>query len=123
MKLQKLNYNLSVCKVNNIEQVDFSREFVLLSKTTDEISLVCETDYVPHGVIESEPGWKALKVFGILDFGLIGIIANISKILAEIGVSIFVVSTYSTDYVLLKAEDFDYGVHALECSGYIISDN
>ena len=121
MKLQKLDYNLTICKIQNIERVDFSREFVLLSKTSDEISLVCETGYTPHGVIESESGWKALRVSGTLDFGMVGVIAGISKILAEIGVSIFVVSTYNTDYVLIKSEDFDKGVHALACNGYRVS--
>jgi hypothetical protein len=121
LKLQKLNYNLTICLIGNIEQVDFSQEFVLLSKTSDEISLVCETEHAPFGAIKYEPGWKALRVSGTLDFDMIGVIAGISRVLAEIEVSIFVVSTYNTDYVLIKSKDFDKGINALERNGYSIS--
>jgi len=121
MELQKLDYNFTVCKIETIGQVDFSREFVFLSKTSDEVSLVCETDYAPPHVIASEPGWKALKVSGVLDFGMIGVIAKISNILAEAAISIFVVSTYNTDYILLKAEQLDRGIQALLRKGYVIT--
>jgi len=120
MELQKIDCDFTICKINHIQHVDFMREFVFLSKTPDEISLVCETKYTPSDVIVSESGWKALKVSGVLDFGMIGVIANISKILAEIAISIFVVSTYNTDYILLKAENFDKGIQALIRKGYVI---
>ena len=120
MELQRIGYDFSICKIDHIEQVDFTREFVFLSKTSDEISLVCETDYAPPGVIVSEHGWKALKISGILDFGMIGVIAKISNILAEAEISIFVVSTYNTDYVLLKAENFDRGLQVLVSNGYVV---
>jgi len=120
MELQKIEYNFSVCKIDQIDHVDFTREFVFLSKTSDEISLVCETDYVPPNAIASESGWKALKISGVLNFGLIGVIAKISKILAENEVAIFVVSTYNTDYILMKIESFDKGVKALALNGYSI---
>jgi len=120
VELEKIDYELTVCKINSIEQADFSQEFVHLSKTTDEISLVCETAHVPPGVIESEPGWKALKVSGILDFGMIGVISKISTILAESGIDIFVISTYNTDYVLMNERDFDKGIQALMRNGYLI---
>jgi len=120
MELESVEYDLTVCKIDSIEHVDFTSELVFLSKTADEISLVCETDRVPQNTIESEPGWKALKVAGVLDFGMIGVVAKISNILAESRISIFVVSTYNTDYVLMKSEDFDSGVQALEKNGYIV---
>ena len=120
MELQRIDFDFSVCKIKHIEQVDFSREFVFLSKTSDELSLVCETDYTPPDVIESKPGWKALRIAGVLDFGMIGVIAKISGLLAEANISVFVVSTYNTDYILLKAENFDKGIQALVRNGYII---
>lgn len=120
MELQIMECDFNVCKIEHIEQVDFTREFVFLSKTSDEISLVCETGYTPPGVIASEPGWKALKIIGILDFGMIGIIARISNLLAEAKISVFVVSTYNTDYILLKSENFDKGIQVLAANGYII---
>ena len=120
MELQKIACDFSVCKIDSIEQVDFTREFVFLSKTSDEISLVCETDYVPPDATVSEPGWKALKISGVLDFSMIGVIAKISNILAEVEISIFVISTYNTDYILLKAENFDKAIEILGRNGYVI---
>jgi hypothetical protein len=120
MILEKIKRDLSVCKIKSIEFVDFSREFVFLMKTPDEISLVCESAYLPPDVITYETDWKALRVSGILDFGMIGVIAKIANILAEIGIPIFVVSTYNTDYILMKAENFDKGVESLIQNSYDI---
>ena len=103
----------AVCKIKDIKEVDFSRAFVFLSKTNEEISLVCEADCVPAGVISIEKGWRAFRVAGVLDFGLVGIIAKITAVLAEAGISVFVVSTFDTDYVLLKSQDFDRGLGLL----------
>ena len=121
MELQKIEYDFSVCKIDNITQVDFSREFVFLQKTPEEISLVCESACAPPDAIAIEAGWKALKVSGVLDFGMIGVLAKISNILAEVEISIFVVSTYNTDYILLKAENFDRGINALIRNGYVVN--
>jgi len=120
MELQRVEREFNVCKINHIESIDFSQEFVFLSKTSDEISLVCDANYSPPGIISSEPGWKALKILGVLDFGMVGVIAKISNILAEAGISIFVISTYNTDYILLKINDFDSGVKILMQNGYMI---
>ncbi|MCL2365490.1 MAG: ACT domain-containing protein [Oscillospiraceae bacterium] len=118
MKLEKVKCNFSVCKLSNLEQIDLSRPYVFLSITLDEISLVCASECVPANAIEVECGWKALRVAGVLDFSLIGIVAKISGILAEVDISIFVVSTYDTDYILLKSENFDRAIAALSVSGY-----
>ena len=118
--LQKIECDFSICKVENIKQIDLSREFVFMSKTPDEISVVCETDYIPPNAIAFESGWKALKVSGELDFSLIGIIAKIADILAKTEISIFVISTFNTDYILIKAENLDRSIHALECNGYSV---
>ena len=120
MELQKIEYDFSVCKIRNVGQVDFTREFVFLQKTPDEISLVCESAYVPQNAITVEAGWKALRITGLLDFGLVGVIAKIANILAEVEISIFVISTYDTDYILLKAESFSKGVQELERHDYVI---
>jgi len=120
MQLKKLEQNLSICKIQDLQQVDFSREIVFIAKTADELSLVCETDYVPQNTIAHEPGWRGLKVAGVLDFSLVGILAGIAKVLADGGVSIFAVSTYNTDYILLKAVDFDKALLLLADAGYII---
>ncbi|MCL2198334.1 MAG: ACT domain-containing protein [Defluviitaleaceae bacterium] len=118
MKFQKLKQNFSVCKVSSTAHVDFTQEFIFLSKTDDEISLVCETEHTPPNTTECEAGWKALKISGILDFGMIGVIAKISNLLAEAKISVFVISTYNTDYILLKSENFDRGTQVLLQNGY-----
>jgi len=120
MELQTIEHDFTVCKINDISQIDFSREFVFLSKTNDEISLVCESSHIPPNVTASEPGWKALKISGILDFGMIGVIAKISSILAKDNISVFVISTYNTDYILVKSQNFDKCIKALEHNSYII---
>lgn len=120
MELQKIERDFAICKVDNIEQIDFMREFVFVSKTDDEISLVCESEYIPSNSIVSESGWKALRISGILDFGMIGVMSNIANILAEAGISIFVVSTYNTDYILIKTESYDKAVQSLIHNGHII---
>ena len=120
MELQKIDRDFTICQTSGLNHIDFTREFIFLSKTDDEISLVCESDYVPPEVIISDPGWKALKILGILDLGLTGVISKIAGLLAEAGIGIFVVSTYKTDYLLLKAVNFDRGVQTLARNGYVI---
>jgi len=114
MNIHKLEENFSVCKIQNISDADFSREFLFLSKTDEEISLVCETDFVPGNATAVENGWKGFRIVGVLDFGMVGVIAKISALLAEAGISVFVVSTYNTDYVFIKEENFERAVELLQ---------
>ena len=120
-ELRKLAGDFTVCKVENLEQVDLTREFVFLSKTDDEISLLCESEFVPQNVITLEAGWKGLKISGMLDFEMVGVISRISGLLAEAGISVFVVSTYNTDYIFVKAENFDESARVLVCNGYEVN--
>ena len=119
MKLEKLNTDFTICKLDAV--VDVGGNFVFMSKTDDEISLVCESAYVPQNVLIAEDGWKGLKIAGVLDFGLVGIIAKISNILAIVGISVFVVSTYNTDYIFAKAENYEKAIHELENNGYEVT--
>ena len=82
--------------------------------------MVCESAYAPSNTIASEAGWRGLKISGILDFGMVGVIAKISGILAQAQISVFVVSTYNTDYIFIKTEAFDKGTAALAAHGYRI---
>ena len=120
MELQKIECVFNICKIDNIEQVDFTRTFTFLSKTNNEISLVCEAEKTPSEALEIEPGWKALKISDVLDFSMIGVIEKLSNILAEAEICIFVVSTYNTDYIFMKVEDFDRGIRALIHNGYTV---
>jgi len=120
VELQEIEGSFCVCKVENTEQIDFSQAFLFIAKTPDEISVVCKSGDVPSNAIAIEDGWKALRISGILDFGLIGILAKISNLLADARISIFAISTYNTDYILLKAENFDNGLQVLINNGYIV---
>lgn len=120
MTLQVLPQAFTVCKIADVSSVDFSREFVFLSKTDEELSLVCETSALPEGTIARKDGWRALRVTGVLDFSLVGILAKLSGLLAKEGLSIFAVSTYRTDYLLIRAEALERAKAALSNAGYAI---
>ena len=122
MTLQVLAAGLSVCKVSDLSGVDLSGELCFLGKTDRELSLVCPTDRVPDSTLAREDGWRAFRVQGALDFSLIGSLAKIAGLLAENGVSIFAVSTYNTDYVLVKKESYPKALEVLARAGYTIAD-
>ena len=114
MVFTALDLDFSVCKIRDLSGVDFTRDFVFLSKTDEEVSLVCETGCVPENAVAAEPGWRAFRIEGVLDFGLIGVIARITDVLARADISVFVVSTYNTDYIFLKSHDFEKGLILLK---------
>ncbi|MPN37299.1 hypothetical protein SDC9_184815 [bioreactor metagenome] len=93
--------------------------FYSITKTLDELSIVCSQDNIPKD-IKCEKDWRSLKVEGPLDFSLIGILSSISTILAQRGISIFAVSTYDTDYILVKDKDIDTAIAVLSKEGYEI---
>ena len=120
MELEKIEHVFSICLLESAEQIDLTREFVFLQKTPDELSLVCESSYAPSDAIKVDAGWNALRVSGQLDFNQTGVIARIASILAGVGISIFVISTYNTDYVLIKAESYEKGINELACNDYVV---
>lgn len=122
MELKKINQEFSVCKVEDFSLVNLDVEYVFIGKTDEEKSLVCSTSDVPANVIERDDGWKAFRIQGVLDFSLVGILSKIATILADNGISIFAVSTYNTDYVLIKKDSFEQAVDVLVQAGYIVVD-
>ena len=118
MELLQLPYDLTVCKVADIADIDLSREFYFIGRTDEEISLVCRTEDTPVNTTEREDGWRSFRICGVLDFSLIGILSRISGILADNGIGIFAVSTYNTDYILVKDENYDKAVRVLSEAGY-----
>jgi len=88
-------------------------EIVSLTRTPDELSIVCPQEEVPPGV-KCERDWRCLKVEGPLDFALTGILASLTGALAEAGISLFALSTFDTDYVLVKAANLEKAVEALQ---------
>ena len=120
MKLKKLSYSLSVCKLRDVSQLDLGRGFYFVGKTDEEISLVCKTEDVPEETLARDDGWRGFFVQGVLDFSLIGILSKLTGVLAENKIGIFAVSTFNTDYILVKAENFERALDVLEKAGYII---
>lgn len=120
MKLKKLPYNLTVCKVHAESDIDLNKKFYFIGKTDEELSLVCKTEDTPSLTLERDDGWKGFFIQGVLDFSLIGILSKISGILAENKIGIFAVSTFNTDYILVKAENFDRAMDVLSKAGYEI---
>lgn len=120
MELKKLEYNLTVCKVTDIMSIDTSAELYFIGKTDEEVSLVCRTEDTPENTIERDDGWKGFRIQGVLDFSLIGILSKLSGILAENKIGIFAVSTYNTDYILVKEENYVKALKVLAAEGYTI---
>ncbi len=120
MRLQIIEGKFSVCKVENLRAVNFNVPWLFVGKTDAEISVVCLTADVPHATLAREDGWRALRVAEPMDFGLTGVLAGISTVLAQAGISIFAVSTFDTDYILIKAENLGLAQSALEAGGYTI---
>lgn len=98
------------------EQVHES-DFFSISKTDDELSIVCKSSILMDSE-EADTGWSCIKVWGPLDFSLTGILADISAVLAKAEVSIFAISTFDTDYILVKSEQLLFTKNALLASGY-----
>ncbi len=120
MEIKRLAYDFSVCKVADYSKVNLESAYCFIGKTDEEKSLVCLTDEVPDNALACDAGWQAFRIQGVLDFSLIGILSKIATLLAENRIGIFAVSTYNTDYVLTKRENFEKAIHVLKNAGYII---
>ncbi|MBQ6519203.1 MAG: ACT domain-containing protein [Anaerolineaceae bacterium] len=120
MELKKLDFDLTVCKLSSETDLDLTKPFYFIGKTDEELSLVCRTEDTPKITTDRDDGWKGFRIQGILDFSLIGILSKISGVLAENKIGIFAVSTFNTDYILVKSENFDKAMSVLSASGYKI---
>ena len=118
MRLKLLRERFSVCKIARTEQIPFAETFVFVGKTDAEFSLVCREEAVPQGRLAEEPGWRCFCVEGPLDFSLVGILAELSGTLAAEGVSLFAVSTFDTDYLLVREDALPKARAALERAGH-----
>ncbi len=120
MELKKIEHELTVCKVADVSEIDMSADFYFIGKTDEELSLVCKTEDTPLNTTDRDDGWKGFRIQGILDFSLIGILSKLSGILAEHKIGIFAVSTYNTDYILVKEENYERALTVLASEGYIV---
>ena len=121
LKLKILDGLYAVCQVEeNFKDFDLeNKDFFSITKTEDEVSVVVLQDKIKSG-IKAEKDWRILKIEGILDFSLIGILSKISSILAKSQISIFVISTFNTDYILIKEEKIKEAISILIEEGYEI---
>lgn len=120
MKMKRIDVDFTVCKVKDAANIDLTQEYCFVGKTDEELSLVCATEFVPQETIERDDGWKALRIEGVLDFSLIGILSKISTLLAENEIGIFAISTFNTDYILVKRENFSKAIGVMIEGGYEI---
>ena len=120
MEIKKIAYDFSVCKVEDYSLANLDAEYCFVGKTDEEKSLVCLTCDAPGNVTDRDDGWKAFRIQGVLDFSLIGILSKISSLLAENEIGIFAISTFNTDYVLTKKENYQKALDVLKNAGYKI---
>ncbi len=119
MKLRRIEGSYSVARYSPEAPLTglFAREFCSITRTRNEVTVVCETELLPAGMQKKEDGWVCLQVDGILDFNLTGILNQITGPLANAEISIFAISTYDTDYVLVKKSFLRAAQDVLEENG------
>lgn len=114
MEIKIIDDEFTVCKVKDYSEIDLDDKFCFIGKTDEELSLVCSTNKTPKNTIEREDDWRAFRIQGILDFSIIGVLSRLSTLLADNNISIFGVSTFNTDYILVKKNDFEKAIKILK---------
>ena len=122
MQIRKIKGNFTVCKVLDYTEVDFSADYCFIGKTDNESSLICLTENAPENTKERVDGWRAFRIEGSLDFSMIGVLAELSRVLAEEKIELLAVSTYDTDYIFVKAEKEAKALSKLGEKGYGVLD-
>lgn len=121
MEIEIIDGSFSVCKVVDFSGVDLSGKYTFTGVSDEEKSLICRTENVSANVTERIDGWRAMRIKGILDFSLIGILSGILTVLADAKIGIAAVSTYNTDYIFVREEDLGKAADALAGAGYKIT--
>lgn len=121
LTLHLLRGDFSICKVAGEEDFPKGLDYCFTAKTDQEFSLVCPTDKVPASALDREDGWKGLRIQGILDFSLVGILAPIANLLANHKIPVFIISSFNTDYIFVKEENYCTSLSLLEEAGWMIN--
>lgn len=111
---------LAVCRLESSDEIPAwaaTASFSSITRAAEELSIVCPQNLVPDDV-QCEPGWRCLRVAGTLNFSMIGVIASLVEPLAHAGISVFVMSTFDTDYLLVKETNFEAALSALRSAGH-----
>jgi hypothetical protein len=120
LRLSVLDERLAVCRLEARAEIPpwaTGAPFFCVTRTPDELSVVCPEECIPAG-ITCEPGWRALRLEGAFDFGLVGVLYSVAAPLAESEVGILALATYDTDYVLVQGSQLDLAVAALRERGH-----
>ncbi|MCP4020652.1 MAG: ACT domain-containing protein [Desulfobacteraceae bacterium] len=120
LKLKLLQENLTIHRFDPDDEIPkkvYEARFYNVVKTREEISIVCTSDLKLNSW-NQEKDWSMIKVMGPLDFSLTGILSGIAGVLAEAKIGIFVISTFDTDYFLVKSQDTHLAMAALQKAGY-----
>jgi len=119
LKLEVQDGMYGVCRLSEGSPIPRWAEggFTSVTRTDDELSIVCQEDKIP-GEIKCEKGWRIIKVLGPLYFSLVGVLASLMAPFAKAGISIFAISTFDTDYLLVKKENIEAAVKVLTASGH-----
>ena len=122
LTLEVLPYALALCRLpaDALWPDSPAEPFVAVTRTPDETSIVCDQASTPPGA-RVESGWRALRVRGPLAFEVVGVVASVSTALANEGVPIFVISTFDTDYVLVKEQSLERAISALRLAGHDVT--
>jgi hypothetical protein len=122
LELLILDDRLAVCRLDQGSGVPSwatSGDFFSVTRTPEELSIVCQESIVPEGV-RAEKGWRVLRVVGTFEFSTVGILASLTTPLAEAGIGLFALSTFDTDYLLVKEHDLDRAVGALRAYSHVV---
>jgi hypothetical protein len=122
LALVVLGDRLAVCRLDRGDGVPgwaTGGGFFSITRTHDELSVVCPEHLVPEGV-RAERGWRAIRVEGPIPFSAVGVLASLARPLAGAGVSLFAVSTFDTDYVLVKEDELPRAIDILQASGHAV---
>jgi hypothetical protein len=117
-----LNDTFAVCRLDRNSSIPpwaTESDCYSITRTADELSLVCRQDAVPVGV-RCERGWRCLRVAGTVPFTVVGVLASLTTPLAEAGISVFAVSTYDTDYLMVKEADWACAGDVLQRQGHTL---
>src|SRR5262245_43033763 len=112
----------AVCRLDPSDPVPswaFDAVFSSITRTADELSILCPERSVPEG-IHCEKNWRCLRVAGTIEFSVVGVLASLVFPLAEQGISVFAISTFDTDYLLVKDKDFGMARAALRAAGHSV---
>lgn len=114
---------MAICRLSGSEPLPawaLEAAFLALTRTATELSIVCPAQLVPQGVLHSAP-WRRLRVQGVLEFAATGILASLAQPLAQAEISIFALSTYDTDYLLVRSQDLARAVTVLRQAGHSVA--